>query len=191
MIPTGGVVAVEGTDFDFRVSRPIRREIDGEQLRYDHNWCLALSSQPCRRVARLRGARSGLAMEVWTTEPGIQFYAGHKVARDVPGWETAGMARSRASASNRRIGRIRRTIPIFRRRCCGPAKPTARRPNTASATPHDGQRSALPLRRHRVRRESLAAGNDGLMGKHDARCAAWLHPPSADCDRRAGPGIGR
>ena len=85
MIPTGRIASVEGTDFDFRVSRPIRREIGGEQLRYDHNWCLGLSKQPCRRVATLRGARSGLAMEVWTTEPGIQFYAGHKVARDVPG----------------------------------------------------------------------------------------------------------
>lgn len=83
LIPTGAVTPVAGTDFDFRAARAIRREIDGRQIEYDHNWCLAASSRSCRRVARLCGARSGVAMEVWTTEPGIQFYGGHKVARDV------------------------------------------------------------------------------------------------------------
>jgi aldose 1-epimerase len=85
MIPTGSVTPVEGTDFDFRSMRPIRLERGGRQIEYDHNWCLDASRRSCTRVARLEGAHSGVSMEVWTTEPGIQFYAGHKVAREVPG----------------------------------------------------------------------------------------------------------
>lgn len=85
LIPTGFVTPVEGSDFDFRAPRVIRREVEGRQIEYDHNWCLAAAPRPCRRVARLCGARSGVSMEVWTTEPGLQFYAGHKVAREVSG----------------------------------------------------------------------------------------------------------
>jgi aldose 1-epimerase len=85
LIPTGRIVPVSGTDFDFRTLRPIRRQSDGKQIAYDHNWCLAGSAQPCRRVARLCGKHSGVSMEVWTTEPGLQFYAGHKAAREVAG----------------------------------------------------------------------------------------------------------
>ncbi len=40
-----------------------------------------------RRVATVWGARSAVEMEVWTTEPGLQFYDGVGVARDVPGLE--------------------------------------------------------------------------------------------------------
>jgi aldose 1-epimerase len=85
LIPTGEIAPVAGTDFDFSEARPIRREAGGRQVEYDHNWCLARSRQPLRRVARLSGSRSGVAMEVCTTEPGVQFYAGHKAARDAAG----------------------------------------------------------------------------------------------------------
>jgi len=82
LIPTGRVVPVEGTPFDFRQPRRIG---DGGAQSYDHNFCLSAGRVPLRRVARLEAARSGLAMETWTTEPGIQFYDGARVARDVPG----------------------------------------------------------------------------------------------------------
>lgn len=85
LIPTGVVKPVEGTAFDFRLPRPIRMEIEGEQLGYDHNFCLAASRGPLRQAAWAQGPSSGIGMEVWTTEPGVQFYAGGRVARAVPG----------------------------------------------------------------------------------------------------------
>ncbi len=75
-IPTGVVQPVDGTAFDFRLSRPVRMEEAGVQLAYDHNFCLAATRGPLRHAATLRGARPGVQMDVWTTEPGLQFYAG-------------------------------------------------------------------------------------------------------------------
>lgn len=81
-IPTGGTPDVAGTPFDFRGMREIAWQEDGSQFVYDHNWCLAAGRRPLTKAVRLEGARSGVAMEVWTTEPGVQFYAGHKLAVD-------------------------------------------------------------------------------------------------------------
>lgn len=85
LIPTGVVQPVDGSAFDFRRARPIRLESEGKQTIYDHNFCLSAARGPLRRAAAARGATSGLGMEVWTTEPGVQFYAGHKAGRSVPG----------------------------------------------------------------------------------------------------------
>ncbi|MXN67468.1 galactose-1-epimerase [Stappia sp. GBMRC 2046] len=87
LIPTGEVLSVQGTPFDFRKPRPIRFEAEGRILAYDHNFCLSEARTGLRRAARVGGARSGVAMEVWTTEPGLQFYSGENVARTVPGLE--------------------------------------------------------------------------------------------------------
>ncbi|MCV3240847.1 aldose epimerase family protein [Mesorhizobium sp. ZC-5] len=83
LIPTGVVQPVDGTAFDFRQARPIRTE--GEQLPYDHNFCLAAARGPLHQAAWVQGAASGVEMEVWTTESGVQFYAGQNVARDAAG----------------------------------------------------------------------------------------------------------
>ena len=85
LIPTGVVQPVDGTAFDFRQARPIRLEQEGEQALYDHNFCLAAARGPLRQAAWAQGSSSGVEMEVWTTEPGVQFYAGQKVERTVPG----------------------------------------------------------------------------------------------------------
>ncbi len=82
LIPTGEIAPVAGTPFDFRVVRTVRG--DGT-VDHDHNWCLAPARRAMAFAARLEGARSGLSMEVHTSEPGLQFYAGHKVARPLPG----------------------------------------------------------------------------------------------------------
>lgn len=85
LIPTGVVQPVEGTTFDFLLPRPIRMAEAGAQIVYDHNFCLAAQRGPLKQAAWVQGAASDIEMEMWTTEPGVQFYAGHKVARDVPG----------------------------------------------------------------------------------------------------------
>ncbi len=82
-IPTGETRSVAGTPFDFRQSRPIglARE-KGNPVAYDHNFCLSAARVAKRPVALLKSPVSGISMEVLTTEPGVQFYAGSKL--DIP-----------------------------------------------------------------------------------------------------------
>jgi aldose 1-epimerase len=85
LIPTGAIASVAGTPFDFRDMSPICR--DGEQYHHDHNFCLSEGRTNKRAVALLRSPFSGVAMEVWTGEPGLQFYSGCKLDTAVPGLE--------------------------------------------------------------------------------------------------------
>lgn len=84
-IPTGEMRDVEGTAFDFRDMRPIRCEKAGAQVEYDHNFCLSEARVAKRSVALVRSLHSGVTLEVRTSEPGLQFYAGHKLKVSVPG----------------------------------------------------------------------------------------------------------
>jgi aldose 1-epimerase len=83
LIPTGEVRGVSGTPMDFRTPTAIGARIaqDDQQLRfgkgYDHNWVLNGETGTLRLVARVREPRSRRTMEVYTTEPGIQFYSGN------------------------------------------------------------------------------------------------------------------
>lgn len=83
LIPTGDYADVENTPFDFRKPTPIGARIDAdhEQLRhgggYDHNWILNRDQDGLVHAARLEEPTSGRTLDVWTTEPGIQFYAGN------------------------------------------------------------------------------------------------------------------
>lgn len=87
LIPTGVVQPVDGTPFDFRQARPIHFEDGGQLLAYDHNFCLAACRGPLRQAVWVQGAASGVEMEVWTTEPGVQFYSGVFLPPPVPGLE--------------------------------------------------------------------------------------------------------
>ena len=86
LAPVGPAAGVAGTPFDFRRFHAIGERIDHPDpvLRhgpgYDHNW--VLDGEGFRRVAELRGR--SLAMEVWTDQVGLQFYAGNFI-RD--GWK--------------------------------------------------------------------------------------------------------
>jgi aldose 1-epimerase len=84
LIPTGALRDVGGGPFDFRTPRTIGARIDAndEQLRfaggYDHNFVLNKPGpNALTRAARLRDFESGRALEVWTTEPGLQVYSGN------------------------------------------------------------------------------------------------------------------
>ncbi|MGN6551028.1 MAG: aldose epimerase family protein [Pararhizobium sp.] len=83
-IPTGEIKPVAGTAFDFRTPRPIRREEHGSQVPYDHNFCLSPARTGKRPVARVVGPKSGIALDVATTEAGVQFYIGFKLKPTVP-----------------------------------------------------------------------------------------------------------
>lgn len=85
-IPTGEIRPVAGTPFDFRTPRAIGAAGGGAATAYDHNFCLspAATADP-RSVARLAGPLSGLVMDVLSTEPGLQFYDGYKLAVPCPG----------------------------------------------------------------------------------------------------------
>ena len=80
-IPTGEILKVAETPFDFRTPKPIGQDIDAdhEQIRhgsgYDH--CFVLNKKEEGELsfaARIRDPKSGRAMEVYTTEPGVQVY---------------------------------------------------------------------------------------------------------------------
>ncbi|HVJ42621.1 MAG TPA: aldose epimerase family protein [Dongiaceae bacterium] len=86
LIPTGELRAVAGTAFDFRQARPVRFDAEGGRQAYDHNFVVArTSSATPRPVATLIGPESRTRMEVLSTEPGVQFYDGAKLAVNVPG----------------------------------------------------------------------------------------------------------
>lgn len=85
LIPTGELRPVEGTPFDFRtptaIGKRVNDEID-EQIRfgggYDHNFVLNKEkTKDATLAARVTEPTSGRVMEVYTTEPGLQFYVGN------------------------------------------------------------------------------------------------------------------
>lgn len=91
LIPTGELMKVEGTPFDFRTFHKIGERINEkhEQLifgkGYDHNWVLNNYNGQVRKVAELYDSSSGRAMEVLTDQPGIQFYSGNFLNSSIKG----------------------------------------------------------------------------------------------------------
>jgi len=82
-IPTGELKRVAGTPFDFLKATAIGARIDqdDEQLKfgrgYDHTWVINGRPGTMRLAATAYEATSGRVMQVWTTEPGMQFYTGN------------------------------------------------------------------------------------------------------------------
>jgi aldose 1-epimerase len=83
LIPTGELKNVKGTPFDFTKATKIGERINAEDaqikngLGYDHNWALNRKDASLSLAAILSEPTSGRVMEVWTTQPGIQFYSGN------------------------------------------------------------------------------------------------------------------
>lgn len=87
LLPTGEILAVAGTAFDFRDRRPIRRQLEalgaahghavGETSGWDHNWCLGSpGADGLVEAAEVHDRGSGRTLRVRSTEPGLQMYSG-------------------------------------------------------------------------------------------------------------------
>jgi aldose 1-epimerase len=83
LIPTGELRPVKGTPFDFTTPTAIGDRVDAqdEQISfgpgYDHNWVLDNSDGSYAHVATASEETTGRILEVWTNEPGLQFYCGN------------------------------------------------------------------------------------------------------------------
>ena len=83
LIPTGEIQSVAGTPFDFRKPTAVGARIndDNQQLKlakgYDHNFVLTRSGHSLVMAAKVEDPNSGRVLEVFTTQPSIQFYSGN------------------------------------------------------------------------------------------------------------------
>ncbi|MFA6127819.1 MAG: aldose epimerase family protein [Bacteroidales bacterium] len=77
LIPTGELRPVAGTPMDFTQAHTIGERIAQVNGGYDHNFVLSDSVTRLRQVVRVAEPVSGRVMEVYTTEPGVQFYSGN------------------------------------------------------------------------------------------------------------------
>ena len=83
-MPTGEIRAVEGTPMDLRTEHAIIDGLDREfdQIKnanggYDHNWCLNTKGDDKQVAATLYSPKTGIFMEMFTNEPGVQVYTGN------------------------------------------------------------------------------------------------------------------
>ena len=82
-IPDGRILNVEGTPMDLRNLTRIGEHIDDDfdELNfghgYDHNWCINEYDGKIKKTAHATSDESGIGLTVFTTLPGIQFYAGN------------------------------------------------------------------------------------------------------------------
>lgn len=77
LIPTGELKDVKGTPFDFLQPHKIGERITAVDGGYDHNFVLTRKGNDLEPVATLTDSVSGRKLEVFTTEPGLQFYSGN------------------------------------------------------------------------------------------------------------------
>ena len=88
---TGEIDVVEGTPMDFTTPKAIGQDIENpyQQLRngkgYDHNWVLDTKGNVNELAAKLSCPSTGIAVEVYTNEPGIQIYTGNFLKGNVVG----------------------------------------------------------------------------------------------------------
>jgi aldose 1-epimerase len=77
LIPTGELKPVKGTPFDFTTPHTIGERIQSVPGGYDHNFVLNHKMGSLDKVAELKETTTGRKLEVYTTEPGLQFYSGN------------------------------------------------------------------------------------------------------------------
>ena len=81
---TGEIAPVEGTPMDFRTAHAVGQDIKNfefEQIKngngFDHNWCLNTLGDESQVAASIYSPATGILLEVFTDEPGIQVYSGN------------------------------------------------------------------------------------------------------------------
>jgi aldose 1-epimerase len=87
-IPTGELAPVKGTPFDFTTPTKIGAHIEeakGDPSGYDLNYVVSGGDKSPALAARVREPKTGRVMEVFTTEPGLQFYTGNFLDGTVKG----------------------------------------------------------------------------------------------------------
>ena len=89
---TGEMMAVAGTPFDFNTPKAIEQDVtnfDNEQIKFgngfDHNWVLNTKCDITKLAAKLTSPVTGITMEVYTNEPGVQVYTGNFLDGTVTG----------------------------------------------------------------------------------------------------------
>lgn len=89
---SGEMMAVAGTPFDFNTPKAIEQDVtnfDNEQIKfgkgYDHNWVLTTKGDISKVAAKLSSPVTGITLEVYTNEPGIQVYTGNFLDGTVTG----------------------------------------------------------------------------------------------------------
>lgn len=91
LIPTGELVSVAATPFDFRAALPIGARIDALDAQlgfgrgYDHNFVLRRGGPGLVQAARVREPATGRTLAVFTTEPGLQLYTGNALDGTIVG----------------------------------------------------------------------------------------------------------
>lgn len=90
LIPTGAFTSVKGTAFDFTRAKPIGKDIEQQDIQlaygkgYDHNFVLRADKvDGLNHAATLIGDKSGIKLDIYTEEPGLQFYSGNFMADKV------------------------------------------------------------------------------------------------------------
>jgi aldose 1-epimerase len=80
MVPTGAILPVKGTPFDFTNAKPIGQDVratGGTPVGYDHNFVVNGEPNALRPVARVKDPKSGRVMTLEANQPGVQFYSGN------------------------------------------------------------------------------------------------------------------
>lgn len=92
LIPTGKFLNVAGTSLDFRQPKPISQHINDTAdayiklgRGYDHNFVLNKELDSIALAATVLAPKTGIIMQVQTTEPGVQFYTGNFISKNVRG----------------------------------------------------------------------------------------------------------
>lgn len=81
-IPTGKVIPVANTPFDFRTLKKIKTNIDKTDNGYDHNFCINHDGKQLTYFAEVKEKTSGRCMKIATNQPGVQFYTANFLNKD-------------------------------------------------------------------------------------------------------------